>query len=119
MAHAPSRTDVYAALRVGLFRERGVGSGSFSASHYRGEEALEKTAKFILYQDFDGRYRWRLRSDMGATIASSESGHHEKTWCAQEMEHWKREYPDVPVRDATVPSLKKRLHSHQLVSQSS
>jgi uncharacterized protein YegP (UPF0339 family) len=114
-----SLTDVYAALHVGLFRERVVGSGSFSPPHYRGEEGLEKTAKFIIYQDFDRKYRWRLRSGKGATIASSESGHHEKSWCAQEMEHWKREYPDVPVRDATVRSFKKQLPSHRLASQSS
>jgi uncharacterized protein YegP (UPF0339 family) len=69
---------------------------------------LEKTSKFIIYHDFGGRYRWRLRSGDGATIASSESGHREKFGCLQEMEHCKREYPDVPVRDATFPSFNKR-----------
>ena len=65
---------------------------------------MEKTAKFIIYKDFDGGYRWRLRSREGATIAFSEGGHHEKSGCAQEMEHWTLEYPHAPVRDATVRS---------------
>jgi uncharacterized protein YegP (UPF0339 family) len=76
---------------------------------------LEKTAKFIIYQDFyqdfGGRYRWRLRSGDGATIASSESGHREKYGCLQEMENCKRVYPDVPVRDATVWSFEKPLRA--------
>jgi uncharacterized protein YegP (UPF0339 family) len=80
---------------------------------------LEKTAKFIIYQDFDRGYRWRLCSGEGATIASSERGHHEKSGCAQEMEHWKLEYPDVPVRDATVRSFEKQFLSHWLASQAS
>jgi uncharacterized protein YegP (UPF0339 family) len=65
---------------------------------------VEKAAKFIIYQDLGGRYRWRLRSGEGATIASSINGHHAKAGCTQEMEHWRLEYPDVPVRDATVQS---------------
>jgi uncharacterized protein YegP (UPF0339 family) len=80
---------------------------------------LEKTAKFIIYQDFDRGYRWKLRSGEGATIASSESGHHEKVGCAQEMEHRRLEYPGAPVRDATVRGLGKALLSEWLASQSS
>jgi uncharacterized protein YegP (UPF0339 family) len=68
---------------------------------------LEQTAKFIIYRDFDGGYRWRLRSREGATIASSDRGHHEKSACVQEMEHWKLVYADVPVRDATVRNFEK------------
>jgi uncharacterized protein YegP (UPF0339 family) len=74
---------------------------------------LEQTAKFIIYQDFDGGYRWRLRSTQGATLAFSERGHHEKSGCAQEMEHWKIAYPDVGVRDATVRSFEKHLRAPQ------
>jgi uncharacterized protein YegP (UPF0339 family) len=73
---------------------------------------LEKTAKFIIYHDFDRGYRWRLRSHDGTTIASSERGHHEKSGCVQEMEHWTLKYPDVPVRDATVWGFEKQLLSH-------
>jgi uncharacterized protein YegP (UPF0339 family) len=72
---------------------------------------LEQTAKFIIYQDFDGGYRWRLRSGEGATIAASERGHREKSGCTQEMAHWKLEYPDVAIRDATVRSFEKHLRA--------
>jgi uncharacterized protein YegP (UPF0339 family) len=100
MADVSLLTDVYAALRVTLYRE-GCGALLLLPAPLPWTRRLEKTAKFIIYKDFDGRYRWRLRSGEGATMASSEGGHHEKSWCAQEMEHWKLEYPDVPVRDAT------------------
>ena len=80
---------------------------------------MEKTAKFIVYQDFDGGYRWRLRSSDGATIASSERGHHAKASCAQEMERCKLEYSDVLVRDATVRGFEKQLLSQWLASLAS
>ena len=77
----------------------------------------KKTAKFIVYQDFDGGYRWRLRSAEGATIASSGHGHHAKARCAQEMERCKLEYSDVLVRDATVRGFEKQPLSQWLASQ--
>jgi uncharacterized protein YegP (UPF0339 family) len=63
---------------------------------------LEKAAKFIVYRDFVGEYRWRLRSLAGETIAASEIGHHDKSRCAREMEPWKLKYPEASVRDTTV-----------------
>jgi uncharacterized protein YegP (UPF0339 family) len=76
----------------------------FCPLHYQGEEGLEKEAKFIIFEDFNRMYGWRLRSGDGATIASSESGHHAKTACVQELEHRRLEYPDALVRDATIRS---------------
>lgn len=70
---------------------------------------MEQAAKFIIYHDFDGEYRWRLRTLAGETIAASEMGHFEKSECAQEMEHWRLEYPDVPIRDATIRSPERQL----------
>ena len=78
---------------------------------------MEKTARFIVYQDFDGRYRWGLRSGEGATIASSERGHHSKADCAHEMERCKLEYADALVRDATVRGFERQLLSQWLASQ--
>jgi uncharacterized protein YegP (UPF0339 family) len=74
----------------------------------RGEGALEKAAKFIIYRGWDGGYRWRLRSLAGETIAASEIGHQKKAGCEQEMERWRTMYPDTPVRDATIRSFKKQ-----------
>lgn len=78
---------------------------------------MEKRATFIIFQDFDHSYRWRLRSGEGATIASSESGHREKARCAQEMEHWRLKYPDVLVRDTTLWDFDKQPLSQWLASQ--
>lgn len=78
---------------------------------------MEKKAKFIIFQDFDRGYRWRLRSDEGATIASSASGHREKSGCAREIDRCKLEYPDVLVRDATVQGSEKQPLSRWLASQ--
>ena len=62
---------------------------------------MEQTPKFVVYRDFGGRYRWRLRSGAGTTIAASASGHATRSECAREMGRWKPEYPEAPVRDAT------------------
>ena len=62
---------------------------------------MERTPKFVVYRDFESRYRWRLRSGQGATIAASASGHRGKAACEREMEPWTVEYPDASVRDAT------------------
>lgn len=80
---------------------------------------LEKTARCIIYQDFNRAYRWRLRSSGGATIAFSEHGHYEKSGCTQELEQWGLEYPDAFVRDATVRGFEKQPLSPWLASQAS
>lgn len=70
---------------------------------------MEKATKFLIYCDFDGGYRWRLRSLTGMTIAASETGHQQKSGCEQELERWRLEYPDVPIRDATIRNFETRL----------
>ncbi len=65
-------------------------------------------AKFILYHDLRGEYRWRLRSHSGETVAASAKGHLGKSECEGEMELWRTEYPDVCVRDATIRNVKER-----------
>lgn len=63
---------------------------------------METAGKFIIYQDFSGAYRWRLRSPAGETMATSLRGYDEKGECDTEMGFWRLQYPDTPVRDATV-----------------
>ncbi len=82
-----------------------------------GEQGLEKTAKFIIYQDFDREYRWRLSSSEGATMAFSERGHHEKFGCVQELEQFTLLYPDALIRDATVRGFEKQPLPPWLASQ--
>ena len=74
---------------------------------------------FIIYQDFDGGYKWRLRSGEGATIASGVRGHHDKSGCAREIEHRNPEVGEALVRDATVWGLEKQPLSVWLASQNS
>jgi hypothetical protein len=100
----PALAGVYAALRV---------------AHYRGEEGLEKTARMIIYQDFDRAYRWRLRSGKRVTIAASESGHRKKSSFTQELKDWVLEYPEVLVRDATVRNSQQQPLTEWLASQTS
>jgi uncharacterized protein YegP (UPF0339 family) len=85
---------------------------------------LEKTltsrlqrATFIIYQDFDGGYRWRLRSGEGATMASGVRGHHDKSGCARDIEYRNPEVGETLVRDATVWGLEKQPLSLWLASQ--
>jgi uncharacterized protein YegP (UPF0339 family) len=85
---------------------------------------LEKThtsrserATFIIYQDFDGGYRWRLRSGAGATMASGVRGHHDKLGCARDIAYRNAEFGEALVRDATVWGLEKQPLSVWLASQ--
>ena len=75
-------------------------------------------ATFIIYQDFDGGYRWRLRSGEGATMASGARGHHNKSGCARDIAYRNPEVGEALVRDATVWGLEKQPLSVWLASQS-
>ena len=78
---------------------------------------LEKTATFIVYRDLGGRYRWRLRSGEGATVASGLRGHHDKSVCAREMGQRVLEVGDALVRDATVRGFERQPLSRWLAAQ--
>ena len=85
------------------------------------EKSLTSTlerATFIIYRDFDGGYRWRLRSGAGATMASGVRGHHDKAGCARDIADRNPEFGEALVRDATVWGLEKQPLSVWLASQS-
>lgn len=76
-------------------------------------------ATFIIYQDFDGGYRWRLRSGEGFTMASGVRGYHDKSGCARDIEYRTPEVGEALVRDATVWGLEKQPLSVWLASLNS
>ena len=76
-------------------------------------------ATFIIYKDFDGGYRWRLRSGEGATMAMGVRAHHDKSGCVREIEYRNPEVGEALVRDATVWGLEKQPLSVWLASQNS
>jgi uncharacterized protein YegP (UPF0339 family) len=86
------------------------------------EEKVRSTlerATFIIYQDFDGGYRWRLRSGEGPTMAAGVCGYHDKSGCAQDIEYRNPDVVEALVRDATVWGLEKQPLSVWLASQNS
>lgn len=70
------------------------------------EDGVGEGHHVFIYRDFQGGYRWSLRSLVGETMITSARGHREKVKHKKELEHQRLEYPGVPVRNATVRSLK-------------
>lgn len=56
-------------------------------------------AKFQLYKDAKGEYRWRLRADNGEIIADSNEGYNAKSDCEHGINLVKREAPGAPIED--------------------
>jgi uncharacterized protein YegP (UPF0339 family) len=58
-------------------------------------------AKFELYNDSAGEFRWRLRADNGKVIATSGEGYKARGDCAHGIELVKRQAPDAGLDDQT------------------
>lgn len=58
-------------------------------------------AKFELYKDKAGEYRWRLRASNGKIIADSGEGYSAKRDCEHGIDLVKREAPGASVDDQT------------------
>lgn len=54
-------------------------------------------AKFEVYTDKAGEYRWRLKSGNGTQIASSGEGYADKSSCMNGIKAVKRDAPDAEV----------------------
>lgn len=54
-------------------------------------------AKFQLYQDSSGEFRWRLRADNNQVIATSGEGYKSRADCQHGIELVKRLAPSAPV----------------------
>jgi uncharacterized protein YegP (UPF0339 family) len=58
-------------------------------------------AKFQIFKDRGGEYRWRLRADNNETIAGSSEGYKSKASCEHGIELVKRLAKDAEVEDQT------------------
>jgi uncharacterized protein len=56
-------------------------------------------AKFEIYRDEDGEYRWRFRADNNEVVASGE-GYDSKDGCAQAVELIKEQAPRAEVEES-------------------
>lgn len=57
-------------------------------------------AKFEIYQDGKGEYRWRLKSGNGQVIASGGEGYTSRSGCENGITAVKRDAPSAAVEDA-------------------
>jgi uncharacterized protein YegP (UPF0339 family) len=58
-------------------------------------------AKFILYKDKKGEFRWRLRHDNGNIIANSGEGYVDKDGAKNGINSVKENAPSAPIDDET------------------
>lgn len=58
-------------------------------------------AKFQLYKDQSGEYRWRLRADNNEIIANSGEGYTQKSDCKHGIQLVKKLAPDAEIQDQT------------------
>jgi uncharacterized protein YegP (UPF0339 family) len=54
-------------------------------------------AKFELYKDGKGEYRWRLKDSSGVVIAQGGDGYTSKAGCLNGIEAVKRDAEDAPI----------------------
>lgn len=58
-------------------------------------------AKFEIYKDGKGEFRWRLKSGNGQTIATGGEGYASKAGCQNGIQAVKRDAPDADVDDTS------------------
>jgi uncharacterized protein len=56
-------------------------------------------AKFYIYKDAKGEYRWRLRANNGRIVADSGEGYTKKDKCEHGIELVKEQSPTAPVEE--------------------
>jgi uncharacterized protein YegP (UPF0339 family) len=57
-------------------------------------------AKFEIYKDTKGEFRWRLKSANGQTIATGGEGYASKSGCENGIAAVKRDAPEAAIEDA-------------------
>ncbi len=58
-------------------------------------------AKFEVYADARGEYRWRLKASNGQVIATGGEGYTSKAGCLNGIESVKRNAPEAEIDDQT------------------
>lgn len=58
-------------------------------------------AKFVIYKDTRGEYRWRFRASNGEIVADSAEGYKSKADCQRGIEIVKKESPGASTEDQT------------------
>jgi len=58
-------------------------------------------AKFVLYKDKGGEFRWRFQADNNKIVADSGEGYNNKKDCLHGIEIVKRQSPQAPIDDKT------------------
>lgn len=66
-------------------------------------------AKFEIYQDNSGDYRWRFQSNSGKILAVSAEGYLNRANCEHAIILLKRENSNAPIADAPKPVLSESL----------
>ncbi len=56
-------------------------------------------ARFVVFKDRAGEYRWFLRADNGEVIADSSEGYVEKSDCQHDIGLVKTQAPDAEIED--------------------
>lgn len=59
-------------------------------------------AKFQIYKDTKGEFRWRMKAGNGEVIADSNEGYKSKDSCENGIALVKRDAADAPIDDETV-----------------
>ncbi len=62
---------------------------------------MRKLAKFQIFKDQAGEYRWRLRADNNEIISDSGEGYVNKSDCRRGMELVKEQAADAETEDQT------------------
>ena len=95
MLRRTSRALVIVSASVGLFVL--VGALRPAAAQQGGEG--QRRAKFEMYQDRSGDFRWRLKSSNGQVIATGGQGYKDKRDCRGAIDSVKRAVADAPIEE--------------------
>lgn len=94
-------TIVLAALLWGVAAVTGLAPGQRPAVAQEKAAAEKKShaAKFEVYKDRGGEYRWRLRAQNRQILASAGESYADKRGCLAAIESVKKAAADAPVED--------------------